>query len=80
MDVQMLTSFFMWCMILNGGLLVVWVLFFKAAPDLIYQTQKTWFPGSRETLGVILYGYLGVFKIFFLVFNVVPYVALRIIA
>ena len=42
--------------------------------------RDRWCPGWRETIGVILCAYLGVFKIFFLVFNVVPYVALRIIA
>ena len=78
-DVQTLTSFFMWCTILNGGLLILLVLLFKSAPDLIYRTQKFWCPLSRETFDVVLYGYLGIFKIFFLMFNAVPYVALLII-
>ena len=79
MDVQMLTSFFMWCTILNGGIFMLWGTFFMFAPDLIYRTQRAWFPISRETSDVVLYGFLGIFKIFFLVFNVVPYVALLII-
>jgi len=75
----MLTSFFMWCTILNGGMFILWGTFFKFAPDLLYRTQRTWWPLSRETFDVVLYGFLGLFKIFLLVFNVVPYVALLII-
>jgi hypothetical protein len=80
MDIQTLTSFFMWCTILNGGLLTLLILMFGFAPDLMYRTQRIWFPLSRETFDVVLYGFLGMFKIFFLIFNVVPYVALLIIA
>jgi hypothetical protein len=33
----------------------------------------------RETFNVVIYSFLGLFKIVFLVFNVVPWVALLII-
>jgi hypothetical protein len=49
------------------------------APDLVYRTQNKWFPIPRETFNVIYYSFLGLFKIAFLVFNVVPYVALLIV-
>ncbi len=49
------------------------------APDLVYRTQNKWFPIPRETFNVVIYSFLGLFKIFFLVFNAVPYVALLII-
>jgi hypothetical protein len=39
-----------------------------------------WFPIPRETFNVLIYGFLGLFKIFFLTFNLVPYLALLIIA
>ena len=79
MDTQALTSFFMWCTVLNGGLLILWTLFLMIAPDLVYRTQSKWFPIPRETWNVVIYLFLGLFKIFFLVFNLVPYVALSII-
>jgi hypothetical protein len=79
MDIQILTAFFMWCTIINGALLVLWTIMCIAAPDLVYRTQSKWFPIPRETFDVILYSFLGVFKILFLVFNVVPYVALLIV-
>jgi hypothetical protein len=79
MDIQTLTTFFMWCTIINGALLVYWSIMSILAPNLIYRTQGKWFPMPRETFNVVMYSFLGLFKIFFLVFNVVPYVALLII-
>ncbi len=79
MDLQTLTMFFMWCTIINGGFLILWVAFCALAPDLVYRTQKMWFPMPRETFNVVIYSFLGLFKIFFLVFNIVPYVALLIV-
>jgi hypothetical protein len=79
MDIQTLTAFFMWCSIINGSFLVIWSLLCMLAPDLVYRIQSRWFPMPRETFGVVIYSFVGLYKIFFLVFNLVPYVALLII-
>jgi hypothetical protein len=79
MDIQTLTAFFMWCAVVNGGLLVLWTIALIVAPDFVYRTQRKWFPIPRETFNVVIYSFLGLFKIVFLVFNVVPYVVLLII-
>ena len=79
MDIQTLTSFFMWCTIMNGALLVLWTTMLMLAPDFVYRMQSKWFPITRETFDVVIYSFLGLFKIVFLVFNVVPYVALLIV-
>jgi hypothetical protein len=79
MDTQTLTTFFMWCTIINGALLCFWITMCILTPDLVYRTQSKWFPIRRETFDVIIYSFLGLFKIAFLIFNVVPYVALLII-
>lgn len=79
MDIQTLASFFMWCAVMNGSLLVLWSIVLIVAPDFVYRTQSKWFPISRETFNVVIYSFLGLFKIVFLVFNVVPYMALLII-
>ncbi|MEE9127033.1 MAG: hypothetical protein V3U11_07820 [Planctomycetota bacterium] len=79
MDIQTVTTFFMWCTIVNGGLLTLWIVFSVFAPDLVYRTQSMWFPIPRDIFNVVLYSFLGLFKIMFLVFNVVPYVALLIV-
>jgi hypothetical protein len=69
----------MWCTIINGGVLILWAVFTMFSPDLVYRIQSKWFPIPRETFNVVIYSFLGLFKIVFLVFNVVPYVALLII-
>jgi hypothetical protein len=79
MDIQTLTTFFMWCTIIDGGLLLLWTAIFALAPDLVYRTQRTWFPIPRETFNVALYAFIGAFKMAFLLFVVVPYVALLIV-
>ncbi len=76
---QTVTTFFMWCTIINGILLVLWTTMCIVAPDLVCRTQSKWFPIPREVFNVVIYSFLGLFKIVFLVFNVVPYVALLIV-
>jgi len=80
MDIQTLTTFFMWCTIINGGIFVLWTVFSMFAPDFIYRTQSRWLPIPRETFNVVIYSFLGLVKVVFFFFNVVPYVALLIIA
>ena len=79
MNIELLTTFFMWCTIINGAVLLLWSTMCMLAPDLVYRTQNRWFPLPREIFNVVIYSFLGLFKIVFLVFNVVPYVSLLII-
>jgi hypothetical protein len=79
MDVQMLTRFFMWCTILNMGLLVLSFLILAFAGDFVYKIHGKWFPMPRETFNVVLYSFLGMYKIIVFVFNVIPWAALAII-
>jgi len=80
MDIEMLTRFFMWCTVMNVLLLILWTLAFMLVPDLVYRTQYRWFPIPREVFNVVMYSFLGLFKIVFLVFNVIPYFSLLILA
>ena len=78
MDIQTLTTFFMWCTILNIGLLLFASLILVFAGDFVYRIHSKWFPMSREMFNVVTYSFLGLFKSVVLIFNVVPYVALLI--
>ncbi|MDY6881573.1 MAG: hypothetical protein V2J25_05225 [Desulfatiglans sp.] len=79
MGIPTLTAFFMWCTIINGGMLILWTGFCLFAPKLVYRTQSKFFPISEDTFHVIIYSFLGLFNVVFLVFNVVPWIALLII-
>ena len=79
MDIQTLTTFFMWCTVIDGAILVLSTTIYILGPNFVYRMQSMWFPIPRETFNVVFYAFLGLFKIFFIVFNVVPYVAFLII-
>lgn len=79
MDIQTLTSFFMWCSIINFGFLIFLALIYMLAPNLAYQLQSKFIPISRETFDIVFYSFIGFFKVVVLVFNVVPWIALLII-
>ncbi len=79
MNTQTLTTFFMWCTIINGGIFILWTVCFVFALDFMYRIQSKWFSIPREAFNVVIYSFLGLFKIVFLVFNVVPFVALLIV-
>ena len=78
MDIAMVREFFMWCTILNGGLLILSFLICASAGDWIFRMHSMWFPLPRDAFNIAIYSFLGLFKIFFLMFNLVPYVALVI--
>jgi hypothetical protein len=79
MDIATLTTFFMWCTIINVGILVVWIIVFGLAPEFTYRIQTKLFPMPRETFNVIVYSGFSIYRIVFVVFNLVPYVALLIV-
>ena len=79
MDIERLTAFFMWCTVINGGMLALWAVMCLCAMDFVYRIHSKWFPMPRETFNVVMYLFLGLFKIFFLFFNLVPYVAILVL-
>ncbi len=80
MDIQKLTKFFMWCTIINGVLLILTILGALLCSEWGASIQSQMFNVPQETVYVAFYFFLGVFKIFWLVFNLVPYLALLIVA
>ena len=79
MDVETLVRFLTWCTLINGALLIFWTAVLRLAPELIYRTQRAVVDLPRESILTILYGFLAVYKIFFMMFNLVPLVALLIL-
>lgn len=79
MDLQILTSFFMWCTIINAGLLCVGALAIVAGREVIQRVHARWFGVSPETCCVATYCFLAIYKIFLIVFGFVPWMALLIL-
>jgi len=72
-------DFFMWCSIINGSILILSFLICAFAGDFVYRMQSKLFPISREAFNVIIYCFIGLYKIFFMVFNLVPFLAFAIL-
>lgn len=79
MNAQLIKKFFLWNSIINGGLLIIWIIFFIYAADWIYEIHEKIFFISRESFDQISYKLLGVYKILFLVFNLVPYLVFSLV-
>jgi hypothetical protein len=80
MNIITVRAFFMWCTIINGVLMILSFLICAFAGDWAYQMHSKWFPISRETFNVAIYCFLGLYKMFFWFFNLIPLIALAIIS
>ena len=80
MDLVILRTFFAWCTVINLGLYLLSFLVCAFAGDWVYRMHSMWFPMSREAFNLAIYGFIGIYKLFIIVFNVVPYVALVILS
>ena len=79
MGIATLTTFFMWCTILNAVILIVWTIVFGFAPDFTYRIQTSLFPMPRESFNVVVYSGLAMYRIVFVGGKLVPEVALLIV-
>ncbi len=73
-----LTVFLGWCSILNVALLSVTslIIFLLKTPITSLHSQLTGL--DQQTLMPLYFSYLGQYKITILVFNLIPYVALKL--
>ena len=79
MELEMIRAFFAWCSVINMALLFLWALFFMFAHDWTYGIHSKWFNVSVEKFDAMHYAGIALFKMGVLLFNLVPYFALRII-
>ncbi len=79
MSLDLLQRFFLWCTIINAGLLIFVFLLFKVAHGWIYSIHGKWYRVPEEEFNIAIYKMMIFYKTVMFVFNLVPYVALRII-
>jgi len=79
MTIQKLTAFFKWCSIINGSLLLLSTLMMVFATDFIFDLQSLMFEISFTEFNTLWYSLLGLYEILFYIFNLAPYIALKII-
>jgi hypothetical protein len=79
MDIQALQSFFMWCTILNVGMLVITFLFVTIGDDFLYWWTNKFFTVPRETFNTAVFCWISLYRLILIVFCIVPWIALEII-
>jgi hypothetical protein len=79
MTFEIIRSVLAWSAVINLGLLLWWFLFFILAHDFVYRIHGKWFKMSLERFNTIHYAGMLFFKICIFLFNIVPYLALRIV-
>ena len=79
-SIEVLTTFFGWCSVINIGVLVFTTLVLMLMKDAISSIHAKLFGVNQENLPLIYFGYLGYYKVAILVFNLVPYLALKLMA
>jgi len=79
MTLEIIRKTLAWCIVMNFGLLIWWLLFFILARDWMYRMHTKWFTLSKENFDRIHYSGMALFKLAIILFNLVPYLALHIV-
>lgn len=79
MTLEMIRSTLAWSTVINLGILLWWFVFISLAHDWTYRFHSKWFKLSEEKFDTIHYAGMALFKIGIFLFNLAPYLALRIV-
>ena len=78
MTLETLRALLGWCALINIGILLVWFVFFSLAHDFMYRMHGRLFRISVEKFDELHYLLIAHFNLLAIVFNLVPYLALRL--
>jgi len=79
MSIEATRSFFLWCTVIDYGILLAWFLVFAFAHDWIQRLHGRWFRLSIDQFDALHYAGMAVFKIGIILFNLVPFVVLSLL-
>lgn len=79
-DLQPVTSFLGWCSVINIGLLLLSTILLMLLKAPVARRHARLFGLRDEALPMVYFQYLGNYKLAILMFNIVPYLALRLMA
>ncbi len=78
MELVTLKEFFMWMTVVNFGVFMWSAIMCIGCKGFIYRIHGKMFGLSQDTVNTMLYGFLGFYKIVFIVFVLIPWIALVI--
>lgn len=80
MTFETIRNIFAWCSVINYGLLLIWSLPYLLARNWTFGIYSKVFKlSSTDTFNVIMCGGFTIYSLLILVFNIVPYFAMRIV-
>ena len=79
MNIEMLSQFFLWCSIINVGVLLLVLLVVMIGKNRVYRIHGKLFNVSEEKAAETIYSSMTNYKTIIFVFNIIPYIATQII-
>jgi hypothetical protein len=79
MTIKLAGDFVLWCAVINYVVLLAWFVAFRYAHAWMYGLHSRWFHMSEERFDSVHYGCMALYKVGILLFNVAPYLALRML-
>jgi len=80
MSIELTRRLLLWCTVINYGVLLIWFVVFVFAHDWIQRLHGRWFRLTSDQFDTLHYGGMAIYKVGILLFNLVPFVALCIVA
>ena len=80
MNLELLEQFFFWWMITNLGFYILTAIMVVAFPKWLAKVQARVLGIDETTARTAVYYFLAAFKLLIIVFNLGPWIALRVIA
>jgi hypothetical protein len=79
MNINIIRALFMWCTIINGGLLTGTFLFYLLARNFATTVHSKLFNVPKEMANTMYYSFIELYKMLWILFNLVPWIVLLII-
>ena len=78
MSIEQVTAFFKWLTIINVALFIVNTFLIILIRQIVCRMHGRMFGVPEEYISIVLYSWLGLYKVMIVVFSLVPLVALLI--
>ncbi len=80
MSIELTRNFLLWNTVVNYGVRLLWFVVLVLAHDWLRRLHGRWFRLSDEHFDALHYRGMAVYKIGILLFNVVPFLVLTVLA
>jgi hypothetical protein len=74
-----LMAFLLRCLIFNYAVLIIWFVALIVAEKWMFALHSRWFPMPNNDFARAHYMLMGMYKIGVLIFNLAPYIALKLL-